>query len=165
MLSLTLERIERQIRNLPVEHVYALDEDYNIILHRTDGHPSRVALSYAEVAALHGALLTHNHPGGRSFSPEDVELARDAALRELRVVTRNRRYSMRPPPGGWQSTSDAGFAQVLEEESDLLYATLDREIARGVLTSSLAELTFHNRLWEQLARRGVVRYGSEPWQL
>lgn len=137
MLNLTLERIERQIRNLPVEHVYVLDADYNVVFNRTDGRYDRVTLSFAEVAAMRGGILTHNHPGGRSFSPEDVELAHGAELLEVRVVTARRRYSLKPPAGGWESVPARVLADTIREEEDLLSFALDAEIARGLITTRL----------------------------
>jgi hypothetical protein len=93
-----------------------------------------------------------------------VELARFAELRELRVVTTRRRFSVKPPLEGSQSVTAQALAEIIEEEEDLLYLTLDREIARGILTTGLAELAFHHRLWQRVAQRGIIRIAFENWQ-
>jgi hypothetical protein len=93
--NLTLERIERQIRNLPVEHVYVLGADNEILFHHTDDLPDRVRFPGLLLGDLSSAIVTHNHPGGRSFSRIDVGVAIGKRLRELRVVTPSHRYSLR----------------------------------------------------------------------
>jgi hypothetical protein len=161
MLNLTLERIERQIRNLPVEHAYALDANYSILCHVTDNLPNEVRFSQAQLESLQGAILTHNHPGGRSLSRPDVLLARRWNLDEIRAVTATQRYAVKPPLAGWSLKDD--FEAVLDQERVLLNTLMDREIERGALTGWMAERTFHQRLWERIASRGLLRYTAEKW--
>ncbi|HEX6751387.1 MAG TPA: hypothetical protein VF092_29115 [Longimicrobium sp.] len=163
MLNLTLERIERQIRHLPVEHAFALDAGHNIVVHRTNDHRSRVAFTKSEIAAMAGAILTHNHPGGRSFSIRDLLLARDAGLSELRVVTSRNRYSLKPPVEGWDTCGRDEFMAVVGRERALLLEQLRGEIARGRMTSSLLDSVFHHHLCERLASLGLIQYRVETW--
>jgi hypothetical protein len=44
----------------------------SLFFHATNEEDSQVGFTQAELAQLSGAVLTHNHPGGRSFSKEDV---------------------------------------------------------------------------------------------
>lgn len=163
MLNLTLERIERQIRNLPVEHVYVLGPDNEILFHHTDNEHNRVLIPRYAQPLLPGALVTHNHPGGRSFSPTDVLLARKMELREIRVVTATRRFSITPSISGWISVPMEEFASLITRERGLLVAHFRNQIARQRLTSSMADLLFHHRLWERVAEFGVLRYRVDRW--
>ena len=163
MLNLTLERIERQIRNLPVEHVYVLGPDNEILFHHTSGEHDRVLLPDDAEPLLPGALVTHNHPGGRSFSPTDILLAREMELREIRVVTARQRFSVTPPISGWMAVPLEEFTALLTREMGLLLSHLRDQIARQRLTSSMLDLSYHHRLWERVAEFGVLRYRVERW--
>ncbi|HEX8903637.1 MAG TPA: hypothetical protein VF771_02205 [Longimicrobiaceae bacterium] len=161
MLNLTLERIERQIRKLPVEHAYALDATYSILWHTTDDQANQVVFSPTQLESLDCTILTHNHPGGRSLSRPDVMLARRWNLAEIRAVTATHRYSVKPPLAGWNMSDE--FQEVLNRERDLLNRQIDKEIESGLLTGWMAERTFHHRLWERMASRGMIRYTAERW--
>ena len=163
MLNLTLERIERQIRNLPVEHVYVLGPDNEVLFHHTDNAYNRVHIPTHALPLLPQALVTHNHPGGRSFSPTDVLLARKMELREIRVVTATRRFSIKPPISGWISVPLEEFDALITREQGLLVAHVRDQIARQRLTSPMADLLFHHRLWGRVAEFGVLRYRVDRW--
>lgn len=163
MLNLTLERIERQIRNLPVEHVYVLGADNQILFHHTDDEPDQVTYPMRVLAALDIAVVTHNHPRGRSFSRRDVLLAREARLKELRAVTPRQRFSLMPPVAGWESIGLDELNEGIRREEDLLSRAVRGEIQRGVITPDLVSRTFHHRLWERVASVGLIRYSAENW--
>jgi hypothetical protein len=163
MLNLTLERIERQIRNLPVEHVYALAPDNSIVFHHTDNLVDQVTFPTRALAHLAIAVVTHNHPRGHSFSRQDVLLAREAELAQLRVVTARHRYSLRPPIAGWRSMAVEQFASALNREEALLKAHILAEIQAFRLTADLVDRVLHHRLWERMALLGLVRYAAEKW--
>ena len=84
LLESELERVEREIRSYAVEHAFAFSADGELLFHRTDETVSQVRFSHAELALLAGAVLTHNHPGGRSFSEADVRFAMRVGLAEMR---------------------------------------------------------------------------------
>jgi hypothetical protein len=163
VLNLTLERIERQIRNLPVEHVYVLGPENEIVFHHTDNAHNRVHIPTHAQPLLPHALVTHNHPGGRSFSPTDVLLARKMELRDIRVVTATRRFSITPPISGWISVPTAEFSSLITRERGLLVAHVRDQIAKQRLTNSMAESLFHHWLWGRVAELGVLRYRVDRW--
>jgi len=105
LLQSTLDRVEREIRDLAVEYAFALSVDGELLFHTTDEEDSQVGFTEAELAQLSGAVLTHNHPGGRSFSPEDVTFAMRVGLAEMRVVTAESRFILRPPEERWSGCS------------------------------------------------------------
>jgi hypothetical protein len=65
-------------------------------------HLHQVGFSDDEVERMRGAaVFTHNHPAGNSFSPQDVSLACTLQFHELRVVTSQWTFVLRPGPAGW----------------------------------------------------------------
>lgn len=131
-----------------------------MLWHATDHRPNQVTFTPAQLASLNGAILTHNHPGGRSLSRADVLLACRWGLAEIRAVTSRYTYSVKPPAGGWPPMDEAALQALIDWEGDLLNRRLNREIERGVLTNAQAELAFHHRLWERLAAREILRYSA-----
>ena len=79
MLASQLEVVERRIRTLGYEHAYAFAPDGTLILDTTDLAPASVGFTEDQLSLLQDAILTHNHPGGRSLSPNDLLLAMEAA--------------------------------------------------------------------------------------
>jgi hypothetical protein len=139
MLNLTLERIERQIRNLPVEHVYVLGPDNEILFHHTDNLPDQVRFPVSMLTLWDLAIVTHNHHGGRSFSRVDVDLARAADLAHLRGRHESIPVFFKAPPDGWPAVTVREFDDVVAREALLLESELKRDIQRQALTHPIAQ--------------------------
>lgn len=122
-LVAALAVVEPAIARRPVEHLHA---------YRADGAPigtwigetDRVVLPQQVLATLEGAVVTHNHPSGWGFSRRDVQFALDHLLSEIRVVTLNGVYRLRPPPGvdGW---GDLAYLHVSVPRRTAYYQHLD----------------------------------------
>lgn len=158
-----LDRVEREIRGARVEEAFAFSVDGKLLFHATDDAVAHVTFGDTHFGLLAGAVLTHNHPGGRSFSENDVMLAMHARVAEMRVVTSATRYVLHPPEGGWSGFVRMTLPAVLKAERYLLERQLFREIASGDRSLYDADLAFHHLLCERLSRRGLVRYRTEPW--
>ncbi|MFL5383573.1 MAG: hypothetical protein ACJ8GN_13730 [Longimicrobiaceae bacterium] len=117
----------------------------------------------AALALLPGAVLTHNHPGGRSFSEEDVTFAMRTGLAEMRVVTAKSRFILRPPEERWSWVLLKSFPAVVKMERALLDRQLFGEIVTGGRSRQEAGLAFHHLLWERVSRRGLISYSVDPW--
>lgn len=163
ILQSTLDRVEREIRDLAVEYAFAFSVDGEPLFHTTDEEDSQVGFNEVELAQLSGAVLTHNHPGGRSFSEKDVTFAMRVGLAEMRVVTTESRFILRPPEERWSWLLLKSFPAMLEMERHLLDRRLFGEIASGVMSKRDADLVFHHLLWERVGRRGLIGYSVEPW--
>ena len=162
-LQSSLDRIEREIRDFAVEYAFAFSPDGTLLFQTTDEAGSRVGFNDAELALLDGAVLTHNHPGGRSFSEEDVTFAMRVGLFEMRVVTTRSRYVLRPPNDGWSWLLLKSFPAVVELERHLLQRQLFSEIASGAMSRRQFQLSYHHLLWERLSKRQLIDYSVESW--
>lgn len=81
----SLAKAEAKIRYSDVEHLVVLDKDGNVLFSK-DGEETQIALTRAEERLLRGADASHNHPGGTTFSPDDVETLVELDMHSLRAV-------------------------------------------------------------------------------
>ena len=82
-----VQRSEDTIRNEYNEYMIMLNDDGTIRFKTTDGERSTVGLSPEMKANVTDSVMSHNHPGGSSFSPEDIAVAMYYQLREIRATT------------------------------------------------------------------------------
>ncbi len=127
----TAVAIEDSIRSDTLETGVFIGPD-GLVLLRRKGLPSRVTFSQGELSALAGSTFTHNHLGANSFSVEDVVLASEFELEELRVVTPGHRYGMRGfrvlCPAAWHALFDAATAKAMRPMAeDVRLGLLNRQ--------------------------------------
>ena len=67
-----ISRVERKICHDEVESAYLFDTDGNVIFSKSDNTKNYVTFSEEQVKQFEDNILTHNHPGGSTFSCEDV---------------------------------------------------------------------------------------------
>ncbi len=80
-----LQQKELEISKRSEEHSVIFDQHGNIILEKK-GTQDYVDFTDTEVAKMLGKILTHNHSGGSSFSPGDINFAIANNLKEMRAV-------------------------------------------------------------------------------
>jgi hypothetical protein len=118
----------------------------------------------AQQERLAGAIFTHNHPAGHSLSENDLEFAMLAGLAEVRAVTRQARYAIRPATEqGWPYLARVSLRSEVARLKALLVRELRRDIAKGLLSEQRAELEFEHRLWTRVSETGLLQYTVEPW--
>lgn len=102
-------QLENEIRRDAVETGAFIAPDGRILRRRT-GVPNRVSYLPEELVGVQGTTFTHNHPGGASFSLEDLLLAADLQLHEVRVVTARFRHGAAALPNlhqdSWRTAYD-----------------------------------------------------------
>ena len=96
--------IENEIRNNSLETGAFISQAGEVLLRR-EGRVDSVGFSPKELYQMQGAIFTHNHPNGSSFSfqgvESDVGMAIIWELGELRVVTEKFRHILSPKNGKW----------------------------------------------------------------
>jgi hypothetical protein len=144
-----------------MESLYAFDASGNMVLSKTGGQRD-IELSLLEVARLRDTVLTHNHPRGTSFSGDDVQVATVADLVEIRVVTRQWRFSLRRPAAGWdlaffRRSLDPAYRRHLEEVvHDFLIALID-----GTMSEAEADTLYAHEAWTRVAMELGLEYRRE----
>jgi hypothetical protein len=141
----------------PVEHGAIIAPDGHLRLRRV-GTRNNLRFAPAELALVQDITFTHNHPESHSFSVEDIELAAEYKMHEIRVVTAGYRHF------AW------GFARVdhslVKSEYKQLepyaqHQVLGRIIA-GILNPADAEVEVVHATWERVARSLRFEYRREP---
>lgn len=152
----TLETIvrthEAQIRDLPYENCFAFADDGTIILQKS-GTVNQIEISDAEGRLLKGTVFTHNHPGGTSFSMEDIQTGSYYEVHEIRATGKYRTYVMRAPDGSnlnytlWQERGYPVFRRAKQE----VLADHQRRYAAGLLTGEESIKTFWHDVWQKVS--------------
>ena len=84
-----VEKSEDTIRNEPVEHMIMMDNEGNILYKTTDNKSDEVSPSAEMLAKFTDAVVSHNHPRGSCFSPQDIYVAMYYQLKQIRATTAN----------------------------------------------------------------------------
>jgi hypothetical protein len=134
-----IENKENEIRLNDYETAVIYDQNGNIILEKA-GHEDSVIFTDEEIDLMKNTILTHNHPSGQGFSPEDINFLIHSELLEIRSVGKYANYSMKNPIGLKMNELTKAIESVLQKESvyfmgrvgqdnDILYNQLWKEVA------------------------------------
>lgn len=152
----TAVAIEDQIRFDPLETAAFIDPGGAVLLRR-QGNQNSVGFSPAELAVSRGTTLTHNHPGGSSFSVADVVLASMWGISEVRAVTPLFRQSIsnlpKLPPPVIQAAYDLALRSV--------YAGVVDDVQAGALPAQHAWIETGHRAWQAVASAFRFTYWRE----
>lgn len=120
---------------------------------------------------MRDCVLTHNYPlgwqyaaddprrAGASFSAEDVELALDADVVELRAVTPRLRFSLKRPTAGWPNSMDLLWNYAATERHRA--TILRRDVEVGALTQETATARLAHEVMLSLATMYGLQYFVE----
>lgn len=86
---------EKKIVNKKVEYAYVYDQDGKELFNKSDGKANQVAFTASETAMMKGAVLTHNHPGGSTFSEADIYTLVETGMKEMRATGANGTFFLR----------------------------------------------------------------------
>lgn len=88
---------EKAIHRAEVENVAIYKDGKQVAV--SNGSGQEVVFSKEELKLMKGAVLTHNHPQGTSFSRADLQLIKQRKLAEIRAVANydDMTYSIKPP--------------------------------------------------------------------
>lgn len=124
-----------------------------------------IGLTQAEVERIRGCTVTHNHPrgwlfepddprhAGDSFSVSDVALACQAELREIRAIGPTRRFRLRPGSDGWSEAVwvQTAYPAFLEHEREyIITAGMPEPEDIALFTDFFAQ--YYDTLWRRVAK-------------
>jgi len=169
-------KYEKQIFGNRFESAYVVNMQGQTLLYKK-GEQYSVSFNEDELKLMQGSILTHNHPRGweymewdprrqgNSFSPDDIFLAHKAQLGEMRAVTPVWRYSMKPPPGGWDL--DLYFNKVgpaFREAEAYVHRRFLRLVNNGKMISAEAEARHFHEIWKRVAKKTGLVYNRVKWK-
>ena len=88
----TVKNAEDEIRKSKTEFATLVGGDGSILFTKTSGLVDAVSFDAGEVGMMRNGILTHNHPSGSTFSDDDINIALNAGLREIRACHKNGVY-------------------------------------------------------------------------
>ena len=162
-----IERAELALRPTEKAIFFSFSPKGSRVFERTDHDPRQVRLGPKDIERMRGLAMTHNHPGGRSLSLDDVDLAVCADLVEIRAVgmalgvaASGQRvavtHRLLRPPGGWPPMADitAGYERHSEAVFDEFWARIDE----GRLSRRLANALHLHEVWTRVAHALDLAY-------
>jgi len=150
--------IEEKIATAPVEHAVVLGEAGTLFVDKK-GERTEVSFTPEEVARMRGAaVFTHNHPEGSSFSLPDILMAKRLNIREMRVVTEQALYVLRPPPAGWPALTLRDLLRAVQEADAEVEERLRTQIRVGRLSKAEANKRHWHEVWTQVSRQVGLHY-------
>lgn len=170
-LTKAVSDVESNIRkNKGHETGVLFNKDGNIVIDKRGGSRS-VQFTKHECLLMNDGIFTHNHPGawgyaendimriGNSFSIQDIALAVENNLAEMRAVTPNYTFSMKRPEGGW-GISVEELMKLYNDENRNLRLEFTRRINKDTLTISQASATHFHILWKRLSKKMGFDYSK-----
>lgn len=161
----SLRSTERDLasRQGKVEHLYALDKN-GAVLFKQEGEESTVRPTPRQVSQMieagGTAVVTHNHPSGKSFSSQDIMAMLAGNLAEIRAVGKEWTYSLSDPDGKFRekyaeygirgqfaddlspiygASVPAGFAEKLQFERMMIMFEAEEKASEEMPLSPMAD--------------------------
>lgn len=95
-----LRTMEDNIRPDKTESLIVINSNGDILIDKSDGKTDQVSITDDEIKLMKNATITHNHPGGSTFSWQDLRTLEYAEAHEMRAVGSNGiTYSLVSNPG------------------------------------------------------------------
>lgn len=93
--SNSLRKAENSIRNNETESLIILDKNGKVLINKSDNQRREVRITQEEALRMQNNVLTHNHPGGTTFSYMDLNTAYSTGVSEIRAVHKSGYYSLK----------------------------------------------------------------------
>ena len=103
-----IKKDENSIRSLKREVGILYDKNGNTVV-ISHGSSVSVNITSTQMLRAEGGVFSHNHPGGGTFSPADVNSLRRSSLAEIRAVAPEGTYVLEQSyvwPEAWKSEKD-----------------------------------------------------------
>jgi hypothetical protein len=144
---------ETRIRDLGHEVAAIVDVERGVVRARAGG-PHEVEWDDADCEEIPSRIVCHNHPGGDSFSPDDVRLAWEFGAAQLRAVTpAGVVYTLGAPERGW--------AALAWDEIAALGTTWAEAVFKEMEDGRLITSTPLHLIWKGVASRLDLPYSPE----
>lgn len=153
-----IKRLEKGICNRITEKCYAVSPKGNIVLVK-EGGKSSISFTAEELDAVpKQSIFTHNHPGGTSFSPQDLFMTFKCEFKEMRAVSKEFIYSFKIDWKTWKATYSTkqemvdAFFSSYEQTEHIITKAIVEKIKKGAVTIEKAKYIHHHLLMKQLTK-------------
>lgn len=156
-------RDEKVIRGFEREKAILYDRHGQIIFQKS-GQEHSVSFTQKELRSMKGGVLTHNHPGGATFSPADINMLRTVGLEEIRAVGRDGVYVLKQPKS-WDSR--IGSLDNLEKEYEKISDELESSMVQWArdnqkkISVTDYQIRYQNEILKELSKRFNLDYRME----
>ena len=122
------------------------------------GDTSSVSISVLDIPKLRGAVVTHNHPSGGSFSFTDLKFLKRMPVSEIRVSTSNGSYYIRKPE---EWPQDIGSTTKMERAYNEIRNNLKPKYRKLYNDGKISKIDRHKLFLDEVNRTFAERYGFE----
>lgn len=151
-IAASLAEFENAHASDPIESARAVARDGSVMMDKSSGRENAVEFSKEEMEKLRGqgVTFTHNHPHGNSFSFDDIDHAHKIEAKEIRAVTKDAVFRMRPGSEGWFPTQ-VGLKMAFAKYDTQVHDEFVGKIAAGTMTIPEANAAHYNEVWRRIA--------------
>ncbi|MFQ5638224.1 MAG: phage minor head protein [bacterium] len=147
-------------RPTSTEHAFIFDKNDNLVFSKTGGI-SQVEFTHQELSKFgKNAVFTHNHPAGNSFSFEDIGMAIDWDMAEMRAVGSQFTYSMKRPKSGWPvlSANSPVFKSAFRDKLQQWKSHYVSQVENKKISLEDANMNIFNDIWKDMAKEFKLIY-------
>ena len=135
------QNLEDKIREHKFESLAVFKDGKQIFF--KDGEKSQVSFTEDEMKLFAGNIVTHNHPGGRSFSESDLITFNNSNAKEIRAVSKLYDYSL---SGQTSKFSYAELRNKYREFNETIRQQFTDKIDSGKMTIEQANTEHHHEV-------------------
>lgn len=149
-------------RSKETMEVYGPDGEYRF---SKRGNTSSVSISVLDIPKLRGAVVTHNHPSGGSFSFTDFKFLKRMPVSEIRVSTEEGAYYIRKPEE-WPRdiSSTIKMEKAYNEIKNSLKPKYRKLYNDGKISKTDRHRLFLDEVNKVFAERYGLEYGFETYE-
>ena len=122
------------------------------------GNTNSVGASVLDIPKLRGAVVTHNHPSGGSFSFTDLKFLKRMPVSEIRVSTSNGSYYIRKPE---EWPRDISSTTKMEKVYNEIRNSLKSKYRKLYNDGKISKVDRHRLFSDEVNRIFAERYGFE----
>jgi SPP1 gp7 family putative phage head morphogenesis protein len=139
------------------ERIFAFNDAGKQILKKIGGE-TEISFNKQEISVLNGAKdVVHNHPQGTSFSIEDCMFQRTTGAKNIWATGVDYNYHMWDPSG-----SKKEFVKEYDKVEQEMFSLLKKNMQKKFVTFDQAFLIHHHHVWEEMAKKGWLKYERIP---
>ncbi len=122
------------------------------------GDINSVSVSALDIPKLYGAVVTHNHPSGGSFSFTDLKFLKRMPISELRISVANGAYYIRKPE---EWSQDISSVTKMEKAYNEIRNSLKSKYRKLYNDGKISKADRHRLFSDEVNRIFAERYGFE----